>query len=214
MKYVYRIVHGLLAAAVFPAFIFLQLFYAELSASVVGEVGLAYEMNVKRIIDIFAGKDYLSDFINADTVKTMTWPEGLNIVKGRLIVFAVFLVLALLIALFIVIWSCISDKKPVYLIASAAGLVCVIGLMITFNSIAGEFEAGAINLVSLVSDSWWVQLLGGMLNVDRLTIGGFANGILFLYIGMLVWTGVYYLTDLGADSGNKAVKSEAARKIK
>ena len=62
MKYVYRIVNALLAAAIFPAVLFLDFLLVRASTSL-ADVGLEETITLKRIIDIFTGHDTLSSLI-------------------------------------------------------------------------------------------------------------------------------------------------------
>ena len=199
MKYVYRIVHGLLAAAVFPAFVFLQLFYAELSSPVSTKYGMSIEFSVKRAIDFLMGNDRLNAIVSFDDLKgEMSWPAELDPIKAALICLCVFAVLALITALFLVVWSCISNKRLVYLIAGGAGLAFVAAMMICFVPISNFIESDYFNIGAVLSDGLVAQIAGGFVNVDRILLGSFANGMLILYIAMVVWTGMFYITDIGA----------------
>ncbi len=199
MKYVYRIVHGLLAAAVFPAFVFLQLFYAEISSPISSEYGMYIEFTVKRAIDFLMGNDRLNAIVSLDDLKgEMSWPAELDPIKAALICFAVFAVLALVAALFLVVWSCISNNRLGYLIAGGAGLAFVAAMMICFVPISNFLESDAFNIGAVLSDGLIAQILGGFVNIDRIILGTFANGMLILFIAMVVWTGMFYITDIGA----------------
>lgn len=205
MKIVYRVVHALLAAAVIPVLIFQSFFDLKASPTVL-DYGLQLNMSIKRIFDLFLGKDELSDMITKDSLKNITWPAALDPVKGRIISFIVLIAVTVVISLFILVWNCVSGKMKVNIIASAAGLADVIAIMVIFSSIAKEFTSGNINVVSIFTENWLVGFLGNYVSVDSLIIGGFANGILMLFIGMIIWTGVFILTDFGADDNGKAVK--------
>lgn len=205
MKIVYRVVHALLAAAVIPVLIFQTFFDLKVSPTVF-DYGLQLNMSIKRIFDLFLGKDELSDIITKDSLKNITWPAALDPVKGRIISFIVLIMIAALISLFILVWNCVSGKKLVNVIASGAGLADVIALMIVFSSIAKEFTSGSINVVSIFTENWLIGFLGNYVSVDSLIIGGFANAMLMLFIGMIIWTGVFVLTDLGADDNGKKSK--------
>lgn len=195
MKIVYRIVNGVLAAAVFPAFFFLQLIYAELGVSFFDEAGMSLELTVKRLLDIKNGNDPLSSLISPENFKSITWPASLNVIKGRIVLFCIFLALALLAALFIIVICFFCKKRTVYLAASSLGLVSVIAFKIIFSTIASKFVDGTISVVSLVSSSWWVNLLGGAVTVDNLYLGGFANGMLILFIALVLTSVIDIVTD-------------------
>lgn len=214
MKIVYRIVNGLLALAVFPAIIFLPLFDIKISTTLV-DVGMELEFSIKRIFDLINGSDMLSNTITPEKLKTFQFPAGAEALKTKAIVFAVFFVLAVLAALAVVIISCITNKRIPYLIGGGVGLLSTIGFMVTFSSMAKMFTSGEISLISMFTDSWLAGLVGGFVKVDSLIIGGFANGMLFLFIGIVLWTGIFYLTEIGempaqtaTANGNNATKKK------
>lgn len=197
MKYLYRIVNALLAAAVFPVVIFADLILFRLSTTL-ADVGLEESISIKFIIDVITGKEsFWHEMIIQNSSGSFTWPSALNPVKGRLIAFAVCFVLILLISLFIIIWSACSNKRIPVLAASAAGLVSTIVMIACFNSAAALLMDGTINVVNIFSSNWIVSLLGNVVLVDLLSLGGFHNGIIFLFVGLLVWTGAFYLIEIG-----------------
>ncbi|MBE6771171.1 MAG: hypothetical protein E7547_03385 [Ruminococcaceae bacterium] len=205
MKVLYRIVNALLAAAMFPVIIFVDFIAFRLSTPLVDTVGLQESFSIKFIIDVITGKEaFWYEMIFKNGSGTFTWPVALNPIKGRLIAFAVCFVLIVLIALFIIIWSIFSNKRIPILAASIAGLIATIVMIACFNSAASLFVDGTINIVNVFSTNWIVSLLGNAVTTDGLILGGFHNGVLFLFIGLLVWTGAYYLVELGETKEEKA----------
>ena len=79
-------------------------------------------------------------------------------------------------------------------------------MIAVFNSAAALFVDGTINIVNVFSSNWFVSLLGNAVTTDGLILGGFHNGIMFLFIGLLVWTGAYYLIEVGEPKEEKANK--------
>ncbi|MBR4858773.1 MAG: hypothetical protein IKU08_06260 [Clostridia bacterium] len=197
MKALYRIVNALLAATVFPVAIFVDLVLFKLSTSF-ANAGLEESISIKFIIDVITGKEAMwHDLIFSDSSKGFTWPAALDPIKGRLITCLVCFVLVILISLFIIIWSCCSNKRIPVLAASAGGLVSTIVMIACFNSAAALLIDGTINLFSVFSGGWLVSLVGNFVSVDKLMLGGIQNGFIFIFIGLLVWTGAYYLIEIG-----------------
>ncbi|MBE6820042.1 MAG: hypothetical protein E7516_03225 [Ruminococcaceae bacterium] len=204
MKALYRIVNALIAASVFPVAIFVDLFLFKLSTSFV-DAGLEESFSIKFIIDVITGKEAMwHDLIFSDTSASFSWPAALNPIKGRLITCAVCFVLVILISLFIIVWSCCSNKRIPVLIASAGGLISTIVMIACFNSAAGLFIDGTINLFDVFSGGWLVSLVGNFVSVDKLMLGGIQNGFIFIFVGLLVWTGAYYLIEIGDTEEEKA----------
>ncbi len=203
MKALYRIVNGLLAAAVFPVIIFVDLILFRLSTTVF-EAGLEETISIKFIIDVITGKENFWHEMIIKNSSGFSWPVALDPIKSRLIAFAVCFVLVILISLFIIIWSCCSNKRIPVLAASIGGLITTIVMIACFNSAASLFVSGSINLVSLFSTGWLASILGNFVSVDLLTLGGFQNGLIFIFVGLIVWTGAYYLIEIGDTDEEKA----------
>lgn len=209
MKYVYRIVNALLAAAIFPVVIFIDLISFQLSTSL-ADVGLEESISIKFIIDVITGKESMWHNLIFDEGESLSfsWPAALDPIKGRLIAVAVCFVLILLIAIFIIVWSACSNKRIPVLSASVAGLISVIVMTICFNSAASVLMDGTINIVEIFSSNWIISLLGNLVLVDYLGLGGFHNVVLFLFIGLIVWSLSFYLIEIGEPKEEKKAKSK------
>lgn len=200
MKYLYRIVNIILAALFFPAVFFLDLISFRASTSL-AKYGLEESISLKRIIDIFTGNDPLSSLVKSD--KGFTWPEGLAPLNARLLAAAVALGVAALAALFIIIFSICSGKRIPVLAAAGVGLAATIVMIACFNSAAGDVVDGTVNIVSAIGGSSLITaLIGGVVSIDKLMLGGFHNGLLIIFILLIVWTASYMLIELGDKSAD------------
>lgn len=207
MKALYRIVNALLAAAIFPAAIFLDLIFFRASTSI-ADAGLQEGISIKFIIDVITGKEtFFHDMlIDKAGLSSLSWPQELDPVKGQIIATLVFFALALVAALFIVIWSICSNKRLPVIIASAAGLISTIVMIICFNSFAAPIVDGTINVIKIFSSNWLIGLLGNMVSVDHLSMGGVHTGMIMLFIALIVWTGAFYLVEMGETKEEKPAK--------
>ena len=195
MKYLYRIVNIVLSALFFPAVIFLDLISFKASTSF-SKYGLGESISLKRIIDIFTGKDPLSNLVESN--KSFSWPTGLDPLKGRLIACAAALAVAALAAIFIIVFSICSSKRIPVIAAAGVGLVATVVMTACFNSAAGDVLDGSVNLVRAIAGSGIISsLIGGVVSVDSLTLGGFRNGILIIFIVLIIWSLSYILVDVG-----------------
>lgn len=195
MKYLYRIVNIVLSALFFPAVIFLDLISFKASTSF-SKYGLGESISLKRIIDIFTGKDPLSSLVESD--KSFSWPTGLDPLKGRLIACAAALAVAALAAIFIIVFSICSSKRIPVIAAAGVGLAATIVMTACFNSAAGDVMDGTVNLVKAIAGSGIISsIIGGVVSVDSLTLGGFRNGLLIIFIVLIIWSLSYILVDVG-----------------
>lgn len=215
MKYVYRIVNILLAIAVYPAVLFTDFIYFGIKLDM-ADAAMVESITIKRIIDFFAGKDPLS-FLLKDSTKPLTWPEAFQPINARLIVCAVCLGLMVLIPIFIIVWSCITGKKLPMFIAGVSGIVIDIVMIACFNSAAKEILSGNINMIkAIVGNGLLSSLFGGAFSINHLSLSGVQNALLFIYIGVAIWTAVYWLVDLGdpdaAREKQEAKEKKAAKK--
>lgn len=209
MKYVYRIVNALLAAAIFPVVIFIDLISFQLSTSL-ADVGLEESISIKFIIDVITGKESMwhNLIFGEGESLSISWPAALDPIKGRLIAVAVCFALILLIAIFVIVWSACSNKRIPVLSASVAGLISTIVMTICFNSAASVLMDGTINIVEIFSSNWIISLLGNLVLVDYLGLGGFHNVVLFLFIGLIVWSLSFYLIEIGEPKEEKKAKNK------
>lgn len=197
MKALYRIVNGLLAALIFPAALFLDFIFIQVSTSL-ANAGIKESINLKRVIDIFAGNDRLSHWVLGNDRK-FEWPSGLDPIKSKLIAFAVFFALVVIAAVFIIIWSCLSNRHLPVFIAGVAGIIFSIVMIICFNSAAKMITSGAVNIVNAIAGEGLISgLLGGIVNVDTLILGGFHNAFIIIMAAIALWSAAFFLVDLGA----------------
>ncbi len=164
-----------------------------------GGMGLEVSLSIRRIINIIRGEDeysFIMDYIKTD--EKFVFPQALQPIKVKLIVVAVCFVLALLIALFIIVWCCVSKKRFPVLIASAGGTVITIIMMAVFGSASNFITSDAFKLTSLSPGSGWLsELLLGVIQVDTFALAGVEIGFLAVFIGIIVWTGAFYLVEIG-----------------
>ena len=127
-------------------------------------------------------------------------------IRGALIAFAVFFVLAVVIAVVIFFFSCFSRGKLVPLCIAGGGLLSMIGLRIAFSYIAGPLLDGTVSLSNLTGSGLLSSLLSmvATLSIFQLSTGYFL--MLFLYIGMIMWAGANLLVDAGEKAQKKPQK--------
>ena len=166
----------------------------------IGGMGLEITLSIKRIIAIINGEDsysFIMDYIKPGE-EGFVYPAALEPIKAKLIAFAVFFVLSLLIALFIIVWSCISKKRFPILIGSIAGTLSTIIMMAVFGSASNFITSESFSIASLASDAGWIaSLVMGVVQIDTFALAGVEIGFLAVFIGILVWTGAFYLVEIG-----------------
>lgn len=218
MKIVYRIVHIILAAAVFPAIYFLQLIYAEISPTFM-DYGMKFEISLYNLFSQMGLKfETIKKLMTRDNISVF-W-EVFAPVKVKLMISIIFFCLAVLTAVFIIIAAIVKGNRKVLLTASAAGLVFTIVFMAFFASSAKALTTGQINIVGLFTSDWEGILgligmtLGSVISIDTLQLGGFANAILIIYICLTVWNVIYIATDYGLEQEGAKQPAPAKKKKK
>ncbi len=202
MKYVFRIVNALLAAAIFPAVIFLEFILFRVSTTLF-EAGLEESITIKFIIDVITGKEEMWHNLIMLNEGGFVFPEILEPYKARLIAVVVLFAVALVAALFVFIWSICSNKRIPVIVASVLGIASTVSMTAVFNSVAKFFMDGTINVVELFTSNWIVSLLGNVIVVDYIGFAGFHNAIIILFAGVIVWTLSFYLVELGEPKEEK-----------
>ncbi len=207
MKYVYRIVNALLAATIFPVVLLLEFVLIRLSTSLF-EAGLEETLTLKHIIGFFTGSDTIVGFTYNDirTSGPLEFPEALEPVKAQLIATVVAFAIAIAAAIFIIIWSICSNKRIPVVISSVIGIASVIIMNACFNSAAAPLIDGTINVVKIFSSSWLISLLGEIVFVDTLCFAGFQNGMIIVFVAILIWTASFYIVEIGEPKEEKALK--------
>lgn len=232
MKYVYRVVNAILGALVFVAAFFTDFLKVEIGISdstwegiknlintikpdAVNNDGYALveSFSIQRMINFARGKDELSDMMGS-AKKPFLWPEIFEPINVKLGFFAAFFVLMLLTGLFIIIWSCISNKRLPVLIAGVAGIGFDIGLIATFKMWATPLADGTIDVASWLSEQMFgnsdlltgtlgkiVSYLAGVTMEKALTLDfalcGLQNAMLFIFVAVICWSAIFYLVELG-----------------
>ena len=205
MKYLYRIVNALLAAAVFPVILLMDFIYFRIGTTVV-DAGLHETLSVKDIIDIVRGEHYFSFIFDGIKSSSFSWPEAFDLINGRLITSGVCLVLVIIAAIFIIVWSICSNKRIPVIIASVAGLIATIVMMSCFSSAASVITTGVIGVKDVLSTGILTSILGGLIKIEAISLAGFQNGLIFTFIFLLIWTGSFYLIEIGEPKEEKAKK--------
>ncbi len=207
MKYLYRIVNALLAAAIFPVALLLEFVIFRLSTSIV-DAGLEETITIKQLIGFFTGSDRILGFKyeNIRSGGPLEFPAALDPVKTQLIAVVVAFAIAIIAAIFIIIWSICSNKRIPIITAAAVGIIAVIVMNACFNSAAAPLIDGTINPVKIFSSNWLVSLLGNIVFVDTLSFAGFQNGMIIVFVSILLWTAAFYIVEIGEPKKEKISK--------
>ncbi len=212
MKYLYRVVNALLAATIFPVALLLEFVIFRLSTSFV-DAGLEETITIKQLIGFFTGSDRILGF-KYENIKTdgpLEFPAALDPVKAQLIAVVVAFAIAIIAAIFIIIWSCCSNKRIPIIAAATVGIIAVIVMNACFNSAAAPIIEGTINPLNIFSTGLLVSLLGNVVFVDTLCFAGFQNGMIIVFVAMLLWTAAYYIVEIGEPKEEKISKKKAKK---
>lgn len=234
MKAVYRIVNALLGIAVFPMMFFMDFFILRIgttdklsgiieSISQNGTQGIAIEeyFSIKRLFDIFNGKDELSTLLQFKHDGPFLWPKEFAPLNVRIVVFLVSFALILITALFIVIWSCCSNKHLPMFIAGIVGIAAVVAMIVSFNSMSMSVYHNQVNIIDYIVDQIidsgvFAQLLGFAASAAvsvLVTFAGAQNAVLFVFIAVVCWTVIFFLADLGDPKAKEEKEKEKAKAL-
>ena len=205
MNVLYRIVNALLAAVVFPVILLMDFIYFRIGTTVI-DAGLHETLTVMDIVDIIRGEHYFSFLFDGIKSSSFSWPEAFDIINGRLITSGVCLALVIVAALFIIVWSICSSKRIPVLSASFLGLVSTIVMSACFKSAASVITTGVIGVSDVMSGGMLTSLLGSLIKIESIALAGFQNGLIFTFVFLLIWTGCYYLIEIGEEKEPKAKK--------
>lgn len=214
MEVVRRIVSALLAAAVFPAVLFLDFIYVKISPTF-ADIAVEESITVARLLDIVQGKDPVSKWFGFGEAGTsVSWPQALDPIKPALICFAVFFALAVITAVFVIIWSAVSKNRLGVFCGGLAGAAFTVASKIAFTRAAAPLLAGSINVGTMFSEGWLASMIGEVVSVDALAFAAVPIGMMILYIGIALWTGMFWLSELGESPEDRASQSKKKAKRK
>lgn len=203
MTYLYRIVNALLAAVVFPVILLMDFIYFRIGTTVM-EVGLQETLSVMDFINIVRGEHYFSFIFEGAKSSGFSWPESFSVINGRLIASGVCLALVIIAAIFIIVWSICSKKRIPVVAASVFGLISTIVMTACFRSAASVITTGVIGVKDVLSSQGLLtSLLGSLVKIEAISFAGFQNGLIFTFVFLLIWTGCYYLIEIGEDKEDK-----------
>ncbi len=207
MKALYRIVNALLALAIVPTVLLMDFLYFRASTTIV-DAGLHETLSAMDIINILRGEHYFSTFIKADSLAGMSWPSELDPIKSRLIATVVGFAVAIIACVFIIVWSICSNKRIPVLAASGIGLIGTIVMTACFNSAGNMVVIGAVDLIRAFSSGIVMSLVSTIINIEALNFAGFQNGMIIIFIMLIVWTLAFYIIEIGEPKEEKEIKKK------
>jgi hypothetical protein len=236
MKVVYRVINAIFGVLVFVAAFFLNFFHIELGTSEnltdflysvtdneTGAVAVTEEFSIKRIIDLFTWKDSLSSLLNLNSNGSFLWPDEFHSLNARIIIFLASFAIALILGIVIIVFACVSNKRLPNVIFGVLGIIAVIAMIASFNSMSSDIYDGKVNVIDYVVDSLFTnELITTIVGAAASTavtlyicLAGMQNGLLFIFIGVAVWSLINILVDVGdpkAKAEQEALKAAKAEK--
>lgn len=201
MKYVYRVLTAIAAAAIFPVFLFAPLLRLVYSVILTGESELT--LSLKDIL--FSGGDQLQTekLLSLDAVQPL---------KPAVTALCILLLLALAAALVIVIFSLCSDRYAITAGLSGVGMALLLFALIPMHSIATMLTDGTVSIGTLLSqlqetgaaNTGILSLLQSAPSIADLAVqiksvgfGAAYYGSLLLMILLLIWSIAHVVISIG-----------------
>lgn len=216
---IYRVITAIMAVAMFPAFYFgnlitfaiehedisnlLNYFRDEDTLDVtVDSISLA---KLPKLIDMFSGfTDETFDFKTAVLENELYRP---------LIVAAVFIAIALVLALVVLGFAIFSNKIKVITAISGVGFLSTFAARIAFGAFANPIVAGEITLSELLNIDGIISslLIGYLGDVKVFALDSAFYSVMFLSLGILIWS-ISVMIVNASDEKEKAQKAMARAK--
>ncbi len=202
MKIAYRIITPLLAIGAVVMGFFLKLFYFaiggltdEISSIVTlaSQFGVAtkYEFSAFEIIKLLLSTDLSAKAVTDTTAETAGFMTIIEPILPHIIAFIVFFVLTILLFLALGVVAAATGKRKTVIGMSVGGLalcfICIIISKLAFDKIIGG-EIPLTDLVSMFSDSTWVQLLTAVVTVSSATLSAGFYAVFGMYLLVIFWT--------------------------
>lgn len=202
MDILYRIVMAALAVCVPIAAYFANLIYYvvesdvfKLLAQIKGDSSddgstygyFSFNMFTKDILPLLDNSE------NKSSLGTI-W-DSLSQIHTAIIFSVAFFVISLIIAVVVFFFSAVSNKKKVPFFLSIGGLVSTIAFFISFRQMSTPMTDGTITLTNFFGSSLISSLLPFLASFSVLNLSTAWFLMLFLYIGMVSWSGANYLIE-------------------
>lgn len=233
MKYVYRVVNALLGFAVLVVAYTVNFFRIEIStgenlSEILGaiskddykSIGLVEDFSIKRLVDLVTGKDPLSRFMGDMGSKPIYWPEKLHSLNAPIIIFAVAFILMLVVGIFLIVWSCFSNKRIPALIAGVLGVVFNIIMLAAFSDIYTKCSNGTVSLIDYFLETWFgsglLSTIAGYITGSTLVLdfalSGLQNAFFIVFLCVIIWTALFYLVEIGDPKAKEEKEREKKEK--
>lgn len=196
MKIAYRIITPILAVGAIAMGLLLKLFYFAIGGasdeinSIVQllqqfNVSTQFEYSAVEIIQLLIGIEPAAEE-GASTFLTVAEP-----ILPHLIAFVVLFILALVVFLVLGIVAAATNKRKAVMGLSISGLVimfvAIVVSRIAFDKIIGG-EIDLSEVVGMVSDSAWAQILATVVTVSQATLSAGYYAVFGMYILVILWT--------------------------
>ena len=216
---VYRVVTAIMAILIYPLFFFLDIIYIQVDHKAIADIWGSITQNATpdlgatyedlSIPDMFEWADMLSAFKSEESTFTFNNPNLYPLYAA-----IGFVALALVIGLVILGFAIFSNKVGAIIGLSASGLVCTIVSYFCFTSgFANPIIDGEVTISQLLgpeSNNLLDLIFGFVGNISFLNLEGGFFWVLFLMLGILVWSVSVLVVNKGEEK-EKAMKA-AARK--
>ena len=97
----------------------------------------------------------------------------------------------------------VVNKRIPVIAATGVGLISTIVMNVCFKSAASVITTGVIGISDILSQGLLTQLVGNLVKIEAISLAGFQNGLIFTFVFLLVWTGAYYLIEIGEPKEEK-----------
>ena len=201
MKYVYRVLTAIAAAAIFPVFLFAPLLRLVYSVILTGESELT--LSLKDML--FSGGEQLQTekLLSLDAVQPL---------KPAVTALYILLLLALAAALVIVIFSLCSDRYAITAGLSGVGMALLLFALIPMHSISTMLTHGTVSIGTLLSqlqatgaaNTGILSLLQSAPSIADLAVqiksvgfGAAYYGSLLLMILLMIWSIAHVVISIG-----------------
>lgn len=201
MKYVYRVLTAIAAAAIFPVFLFAPLLRLVYSVILTGESELT--LSLKDML--FSGGEQLQTekLLSLDAVQPL---------KPAVTALYILLLLALAAALVIVIFSLCSDRYAITAGLSGVGMALLLFALIPMHSISTMLTDGTVSIGTLLSqlqetgaaNTGILSLLQSAPSIADLAVqiksvgfGAAYYGSLLLMILLMIWSIAHVVISIG-----------------
>lgn len=185
MKLFYKIVCSIFAFAIFPVALFLPFIRITLDSTLASVIKNVLGISIPSKMSLYDFYNTISDFSDQETINlslsSILDNDAIEPLKTPFIMFATFLLLALVFAVVVIVFALFTKKKMLATVFSALGLISTFAMKLAFTEFATPFLNGTVSIASILD----ISLLSFLGTINYLALSSAYSVMIVLFLSLI-----------------------------